>query len=176
MARVAPTSGRRALTSGHDERYPDIFSPQAHRMGRWLGSFGIGLGYGYWAAANRRSGGPITATNLAFGFVSAVVFALLLAGMFRLSPRLPRELRAFVWFLFSGAAFGFLYNQTGVTVLMTIGLSLLFGVAIGVMVFYWVYTHEGYGRGGGRGPGSSQGAGPGAGPGSGPGATGSGAL
>jgi len=142
MARVAPTSGRRALTSGHDERYPDIFSPQAHRMGRWLGSFGIGLVYGYWAAANRRSGGPITAWNLVFGFVTAIVFTVLLAGVLTLAPRLPRELHAFVWFLFSGAALGFLYNQSGRSVLLTVGLSLAFGVAVGLICFYWVYTHE----------------------------------
>ncbi|MFD7991579.1 hypothetical protein [Streptomyces mexicanus] len=142
MAQVAPTPGRRALTSGRNQGRPDLFSPRAHAIGRWAVPFAIGLVYGYWAAANRRSGGPITAWNVVFGFVTAIVFTVLLAGVLTLAPRLPRELHAFVWFLFSGLAFGFLYNQSGESVLLTVGLSLAFGVAVGLICFYWVYTHE----------------------------------
>ncbi|MEU5087036.1 hypothetical protein [Streptomyces sp. NPDC021356] len=142
MVHAAPVSGRTAGTRARHPRTPDIFDTRAHLVARWAGPFAIGLVYGYWAAANRRSGGPITVGNLVFGFVTAVVFTLLMAGVLTLASRLPRELHAFLWFLFTGAAFGFLYDQSGQSVLLTIGLSLAFGVAVGLICFYWVYTHE----------------------------------
>ncbi|MFC8712510.1 hypothetical protein ACFUCQ_21680 [Streptomyces sp. NPDC057197] len=142
MVHAAPVSGRTAGARARHPRTPDVFSDRAHLIARWAGPFAIGLVYGYWAAANRRSGGPITAGNVAFGFVTAIVFTLLMAGVLTLASRLPRELHAFLWFLFTGAAFGFLFNQSGRSVLLTIGLSLAFGVAVGLICFYWVYTHE----------------------------------
>ncbi|MEW2293321.1 hypothetical protein ABZ719_11510 [Streptomyces sp. NPDC006743] len=142
MAHAAPVSGRTADPRARHPRSPDIFSARTHRIARWAAPFAIGLVYGYWAAANRRAGGPITVGNLVFGFVTAVVFTLVTAGVLTLASRLPRELHAFLWFLFAGAAFGFLYVQSGESVLLTIGLSLAFGVAVGLICFYWVYTHE----------------------------------
>ncbi|GHE65675.1 hypothetical protein GCM10014715_19160 [Streptomyces spiralis] len=142
MAHAAPVPARTTTPATRQPRTPDFFSHRAHNIGRWAGPFAIGLVYGYWAAANRRSGGPITTGNLVFGFVTVIVFTVLMAGVLYLAPRLRRELHAFVWFLFSAAAFGFLYNQSGESVLLTVGLSLAFGVLVGLFCFYWFYTHE----------------------------------
>ncbi len=54
----------------------------------------LGLIYGYWVAANNRSGGPITGWNVLLGFVSAIVFAALWMGIHALAPHVMRELHA----------------------------------------------------------------------------------
>jgi hypothetical protein len=133
--------------AGHPDRArhprtPDVFSHRAHAVGRWAAPFVMGLIYGYWAASNRRSGGPITVGNLVFGFVTAVVFTVIMAGVLYVAWHLPREAHAFLWFLFSGAALGFLYNQSGESALLSVGLGLFFGLGVGLICFYWVYTHE----------------------------------
>ncbi|GGX93436.1 hypothetical protein [Streptomyces anandii] len=143
MAHAAPVTAA-VTTRGTRTRThpPDIFGPRAHRIGRWALPFAIGLVYGYWAAANRRSGGPITGWNLAFGFITAIVFTLITVGVLLLGPRLPRELHALLWFAYIGIAFGFLYIQSGETVLLATGLSLGLGAIAGLFCFYWAYTHE----------------------------------
>ncbi|MFI2641482.1 hypothetical protein [Streptomyces sp. NPDC018610] len=143
MAHSAPVSGRTAHARTERHRPTDFFSDRAHTIGRWAVPFAIALVYGYWAAANRRHGGPITVGNLVFGFVTAIVFTVLMAALLYLAPRLPRELHAFAWFLFSGTAFGFLVGQTGhFETRWLVGVSAGVGVLIGLIVFYWVYTHE----------------------------------
>ncbi|MER6983628.1 hypothetical protein [Streptomyces carpinensis] len=142
MAHAAPVPARTTSTTRIEPRTPDFFSGRAHTVGRWAVPFVIGLVYGYWAAANRRAGGPITTGNLVFGFVTVIVFTVLMAGVLYVAPRLRRELHAFVWFLFSAVAFGFLYNQSGESLLLTVGLSLGFGAIVGLFCFYWFYTHE----------------------------------
>ncbi|MEU6481677.1 hypothetical protein ABZ858_33330 [Streptomyces sp. NPDC047017] len=142
MVHAAPVSGSATRPGARHPRTPDLFSDRAHTVGRWAVPLAVGLVYGYWAASNRRSGGPITAGNVVFGFVTVIVFAVLMAAALSLAPRLRREQHAFLWFLFSGAALGFLYGQTGASILRTIGLSLAFGVAVGLICFYWLYTHE----------------------------------
>ncbi|MEU6094408.1 hypothetical protein [Streptomyces sp. NPDC047079] len=102
----------------------------------------LGLLYGYWAAANRRDAGPITGWNLLFGFVCAIVFAAVCMGLFVVAPRLRRELHALLWAVFAGVAFGFLYSQTGETVLLSTGIALAVAVAVYAFDFYRYYTHE----------------------------------
>jgi hypothetical protein len=121
---------------------PDIFSPQAHVMARLAFPIVTGLIYGYWAAANRRSGGPITGWNLLFGFVTAIVFALVLFGVLTIAPRLRREVHALMWTAFMGIAFGFLYSQSGESILRSTGMSLAVAAVTFVVMFYRFYTHE----------------------------------
>jgi hypothetical protein len=124
-------------------RTPDIFDARAHAVWRWLGPFVMGLVYGYWAATNRRHGGPITTGNLVFGFVTAVVFAVIMGSLLYLAWRLPSELHAFAWCAFSGAALGFLIAQSGgYADRWLVGVSAGFGVLIGLINFYWAHTHE----------------------------------
>lgn len=139
MAHAAPRYTR-APRGGSREL--DLFSPRAHAMARWAIPLGLGLIYGCWAATNRRHGGPITAGNLVFGFVTALVFAVLMAGVLMLAPRLGRGARALLWFAFTGAALGFLISQSGHSLLFIVVLSLLAGAAVGLGCHYWFSTHE----------------------------------
>ncbi|MFF6913647.1 hypothetical protein [Streptomyces sp. NPDC012466] len=138
MAHAAPAS--RTMTT--PRRRPDVFGARTHAAARVALPVVLGLVYGFWAAANRRHGGPITGWNLLFGFVTALVFAVAFAAVWQLSPRLPRELHALSWFVLTGCAVGFLYNQTGASVFSSSGLGLLVGAGVMAMMFYRFYTHE----------------------------------
>ncbi|MFI9601676.1 hypothetical protein ACWEQ7_29425 [Streptomyces sp. NPDC004069] len=138
MAHAAPVSGISTRTT----RPPNLFSRRAHTIGRWAGPLALGLVYGYWAAADRRHGGPITGWNVLFGFVTTIVFMALLAGVLVLGPRLRREQHALLWFAFIGVAFGFLYSQSGHAILSTTALALGIAIVAGLFCFYWFYTHE----------------------------------
>ncbi|MEU6006979.1 hypothetical protein [Streptomyces sp. NPDC047453] len=138
MAQAAPVSGITTRTT----RPPNLFSDRAHAIGRWAGPLALGLVYGYWAAADRRYGGPITGWNVLFGFVTTIVFAVVLTGVLMVGPRLRREQHAALWFAFIGVAFGFLYSQSGHAIVPTVGLSLGIGIVAGLFCFYWFYTHE----------------------------------
>ncbi|MFE9092840.1 hypothetical protein [Streptomyces sp. NPDC007264] len=121
-------------------RPPDVFDRRAHMVARVAGSVLLGLVYGYWAAANRRSGGPITGWNVLFGLVCAVVFAALCIGMLRVAPRLARGAHALLWAVFTGIALGFLYSQTGQSVLRSCGLALAVAAAVFLFDYYRYYT------------------------------------
>jgi hypothetical protein len=134
MAHAAPVSGT--------HRTPDVFSERVHRVASWAVPVVLGLVYGYWAAANRRGGGPITGWNVLFGFVVGAAFALLYVAIRALAPHMKRELHALLWTAFAGIAFGFLYNQTGATVLRSTGMALVVAAAVFAVLFYRYYTHE----------------------------------
>ncbi|RMB85509.1 hypothetical protein [Streptomyces shenzhenensis] len=138
MTQAAPTSEVVPRT----RRTPDIFGEHTHARARLAFPVLLGLVYGYWAAANRRGGGPITGWNILFGFVTALVFVLVYLGVQALAPRLRRELHALLWTAFGGIAFGFLYNQSGESVLRTTGMSLAIAAVFFVVLFYRYYTHE----------------------------------
>ncbi|WP_406007834.1 hypothetical protein OG440_17975 [Streptomyces sp. NBC_00637] len=140
MAHAAPASGVR--TPSVRTRTPDVFSERAHRTAAWAAPVALGLVYGYWVAANSRSGGPITGWNLLLGFVSALVFALLWRGIHALAPHMRRELHALLWTAFAGCAFGFMYSVTGESILRSVGMSLAVAAGVFVTLFYRFYTHE----------------------------------
>lgn len=140
MAHAASTYKR---TSRGGTRELDLFGPRAHAVGRWAVPLVLGLVYGCWAATNQRRGGPITAGNLVFGFVTALVFAVIMAGILMLAPRLRRGARALLWFAFTGAALGFLIAQSGHSPLFLVVLSLLTGAAVGLGCLYWFSMREG---------------------------------
>ncbi|GGV19453.1 hypothetical protein [Streptomyces griseoflavus] len=138
MAHAAPRT-RGAIERGGT---PDIFSAKAHRAALVALPVVLGLVYGYWAAANRRYGGPVTGWNLLFGFLTALVFAVVLIALLTLAPKLRRELHAVAWAAFCGIAVGFLFSQSGGSVLR--GAALGLGVTAGVfaIMFYRFYTQE----------------------------------
>ncbi|MEU4486193.1 hypothetical protein AB0H94_15090 [Streptomyces purpurascens] len=123
-------------------RTPDVFSPRAHAMAKVAVPVVVGLVYGYWAAALRRDAGPITGWNLLFGFLTTFVFAVVFAAVWNVAQRLRRELHALLWFVFTGCAMGFLYSQTGGSVLKSAGLGLAVGAGVLVMLFYRYYSRE----------------------------------
>ncbi|MEV5932284.1 hypothetical protein AB0L56_05795 [Streptomyces sp. NPDC052079] len=138
MTHTAPRS-RRAIDRGSTT---DLFSGRVHRAALVAMPVLLGLVYGYWAAANRRQGGPITGWNLLFGFLTALAFALVLMALLALAPKLRRELHAVAWAAFSGGAVGFLFSQSGGSVLRSAGLSLAVAAGVFATMFYRFYTHE----------------------------------
>ncbi|WP_078890180.1 hypothetical protein [Streptomyces maremycinicus] len=140
MAHAAPASGVTAPSAR--SRTPDVFSERTHRAAEWATPVALGLVYGYWVAANNRSGGPITGWNLLLGFVSAFVFAALWMGIHALAPRMRREVHAVLWTAFAGCAFGFVYSQSGATALRSVGMSLAVSAGVFVTLFYRYYTRE----------------------------------
>ncbi|MEV6803822.1 hypothetical protein [Streptomyces sp. NPDC051132] len=142
MFRPDRTPGAEGRKTGARARPPDVFDERAHRMARRAAPVVLGLLYGYWAAANRRFGGPVTGWNLLFGFVTALVFGVLLAALLTLAPRLRREVHALAWSAFTGAAFGFLYIQSTPPVWLAVLIALVLAAGTFVALFYRYYTHE----------------------------------
>ncbi|MER6525538.1 hypothetical protein [Streptomyces sp. NPDC001508] len=138
MTHAAPASGGMP----RERRQPDVFDERTHAVARLAFPVLLGLLYGYWAAANRRDGGPITGGNLLFGFVTALVFVLVYLGVQALAPRMRREVHALLWTAFGGIAFGFLYSQSGESALRSAGMSLAVAAVIFIVIFYRYYTHE----------------------------------
>jgi hypothetical protein len=136
MAHAAPASG--GMTRGS----PDVFSAQVHKAARYGVPVVLGLVYGYWAAANRRGGGEITGWNIAFGFVTALAFIVLCIAVATFAPLLKRELHSLTKSAFAGAAIGFLYSQTGESVLRSTAVALAVTAGVFVVFFYRYYTHE----------------------------------
>ncbi|MFI9150959.1 hypothetical protein [Streptomyces sp. NPDC053367] len=147
MAHAAPAPGRRtgrtsAAPTGAPSRTPDVFGARTHRIAHWAVPVTLGLVYGYWVAANNRSGGEITGWNVLLGFLSALAFMALWTAVRAVAPRMKRELHALLWAAFAGSAFGFLYSQAGNTVLRSTGMALAVAATVFVIVFYRYYTHE----------------------------------
>ncbi|MER5214039.1 hypothetical protein ABT063_26570 [Streptomyces sp. NPDC002838] len=150
MAHAAPTPGgthgmrgtRAKRRTTRPTRTPDIFSEQVHKVAKYAIPVALGLLYGYWAAANRRDGGPITGENLLFGFVTALAFIVLCIAVAVLAPRLIRELHSLTKSAFAGAAIGFLYSQGGAGVWASVLLGLVVTAAIFAVFFYRYYTRE----------------------------------
>ncbi|MFH9858840.1 transglutaminaseTgpA domain-containing protein [Streptomyces sp. NPDC017202] len=144
MAHAAPTPGMRtpALTGPRAGGLPDVFDERTHAVAKWAVPVALGLVYGYWAAANRRSGGPITGWNVLFGLVTALVFIALYVGVRAVAPRLRREVHALLWAAFAGCATGFLVNQSGSSTLYSAGVSIAVAAGFFAVMFYRYYTHE----------------------------------
>ncbi|MFF5477079.1 hypothetical protein ACFY5C_07015 [Streptomyces sp. NPDC012935] len=143
MAHAAPAPGRarRTGTTGLSG-LPDVFSARTHRVASVAVPVVLGLVYGYWAAANRRSGGEITGWNLLFGFVTAAAFMVLYVAVRWVASRMIREVHALLWAAFTGGTFGFLYSQAPNTALRSSIMGLAIGAACFVVMFYRYYTHE----------------------------------
>jgi len=132
----------RANRAARPTRTPDLFDDRVHLAARYGIPVVLGLVYGYWAAANRRGGGEITGWNILFGFVTAVAFIVLCIAVATFAPLLKRELHSLVKSAFAGAALGFLYSQTGESVLRSAALGLVVAAAIFLVFFYRYYTRE----------------------------------
>ncbi|MET9333602.1 hypothetical protein ABZX78_20710 [Streptomyces cellulosae] len=138
MAHAAPRN-RGMIEQG---RTINVFDTRTHRMARIVLPVLAALVYGFWAAANRRYGGPITGWNLLFGFLTALVFAVVLITLLTVTPKLRRELHALAWASFAGIAAGFLLSQSNTSVLRStaLGVSVMAGTFL--IMFYRYYTKE----------------------------------
>lgn len=119
-----------------------LFSDRAHSVAKLAVPVVLGLVYGYWAAANARDGGSITGGNILFGFLTALVFAVLCAVLLNVASKLRREMHAMLWGAFSGIAVGFLVNQADMSVLRSVVLGLATAAGVFAFLFYRYYTHE----------------------------------
>ncbi|MFE7860867.1 hypothetical protein ACIRP3_36115 [Streptomyces sp. NPDC101209] len=148
MAHAAPARGGgmmdkvRANRADRPTRTPDLFDERVHTVGRYAIPVVLGLVYGFWAASNRRHGGEITGWNILFGFVTAAVFIVLCIAVATFAPLLKRELHSLVKSAFAGAAVGFLYSQTGDSVLRSVALGVGVTAAVFLVFFYRYYTRE----------------------------------
>lgn len=139
MAHAAP--GTR-LTDQRRTGTPDVFSERVHAMARLGTPVVLGLIFGYWAAANARRGGPITGWNLLLGFLSAAAFIVVYLALQAIAPRLPRELHAAAWGVFTACAVGFLVSQSDESVLRSAWLGLVAGAGVFGLLFYRYYSRE----------------------------------
>ncbi|MER7712076.1 hypothetical protein ABTX83_16220 [Streptomyces werraensis] len=123
-------------------RTTDVFDARTHRVARIVLPVLAALVYGFWAAANRRYGGPVTSWNLLFGFLTALVFAVVLITLLTVAPKLHRGLHAAVWAAFAGSAVGFLFSQSNGSIYRSVALGV--GVMAGTfaIMFYRYYTRE----------------------------------
>ncbi|MFE4053803.1 hypothetical protein [Streptomyces sp. YIM B13518] len=121
----------------------DVFGARTHRMAKVVVPILLGVVYGYWVAANRRYGGPITVENFLYGFFAGLGFSLVFMALLALGPKVRRELHAVLWAAFSGSALGFLVIQApSPGVLRSTILGLLVAAAVFLTMFYRFYTHE----------------------------------
>jgi len=149
MAQAAPTSPASPAsgtprTSGPDGPgfLYDLMGTRAANIVKWTMPVAGGLVYGFWAAAINRHTGAITGWNVLFGFVCAFAFAAAWIGVRMMAPLMKRELHALMWMAFAGIAFGFIYSQTGASVLRSVIMSLAVAVSVYAVLFYRYYTHE----------------------------------
>lgn len=138
----APARHRTAARNRTADTSTDVFGPRVHRAATWALPLVLGLVYGYWAAANRRHGGPVTGWNVLFGFVTALVFIVLYVAVRALAPRLTSGLHALLWGLFAGAALGFLLSQSDQTRLASAGLGLLTAAVVTATLYYHYILRE----------------------------------
>jgi hypothetical protein len=142
MAHAVPARRTSTGTSTRGRAMPDVFSERTHLLAKWATPVLIGLVYGYWAASIHRRGGPVTGWNLLFGFLTALVFAVLYVVVRAVAERLPREGHAVLWGAFAGSALGFLYSGSGVAMFTCVLVSLLLAAAVTASLIYRYYTHQ----------------------------------
>ncbi|MFE2434691.1 hypothetical protein [Streptomyces sp. NPDC059409] len=152
MAHAVPTpgtpTGTRTRTGGGPGRgtpgrpTPDVLGEKTHLLMKWGMPVATALVYGYWVASVRRHGGPITGTNLLFGFMSALAFVILYFLIRSVGRRLPPEPHAALWGAFAGSALGFIYSGSGVAMFTAILASLLLAGAVTGSLVYHYYTHR----------------------------------
>ncbi|MET9695358.1 hypothetical protein ABZY31_00275 [Streptomyces sp. NPDC006529] len=102
----------------------------------------LGLVYGVYAAFMKRQTGPVDAGNVFYGILCGVLFAAGLFALARVGPRLPREVRAAAYGVFTGIALGYLYSLGGQSVLLSSGIALAAGAGVAVAAFYRYHTRE----------------------------------
>ena len=102
----------------------------------------LGIIYGAYASALARSGGPASFGQLALALISGIGMALLIFGLLRVSPSLPRELRAGAWGVLVGGSIGFLYSLTDQSVLRSGAIGFFVAVGTIAATFYAFYMRE----------------------------------
>ncbi|MZD06755.1 hypothetical protein GTW43_16860 [Streptomyces sp. SID5785] len=132
-------------------------APATHRRGSGTalspGSAGLvlpvvaGAAYGLWAASIQRYGGEVTGGNIALGFVTGVLVAVLCFGVHRWSAAQAGRhffARAGAWGVLAGVSIGFLHSLANGTVLWSVVLGALVAGGVFLGTYYRYYSSNEY--------------------------------
>ncbi|MBT2392507.1 hypothetical protein J7E87_24535 [Streptomyces sp. ISL-1] len=108
----------------------------------WAVPLTLGVAYGFYAGFLRRTGRDVNWGDVLFGVVCGVIVAALAFALGRIQQSLSHELRAAAYATLFGGAMGYLYSQTGESVLKSCGMGLILGGAMFVSAFYVFHTRE----------------------------------
>jgi hypothetical protein len=109
--------------------------------------FGAGVAYGLWAASIQRYGGEVTGGNIALGFITGAIVAVLCFGIHRWSKAQAGRhflTRALMWAVFAGVAIGFLHSLGNGTVLWSATLGVITAIGVFLGTFYRYYSSNEY--------------------------------
>ncbi|MGY0017464.1 hypothetical protein [Streptomyces sp. cg35] len=107
----------------------------------------VGALYGFWAANIARFGQEVSGGNIALGFVSGILVAVLWFAIHRWCTQQGSRhigLRALVWGAFAGIAIGFLHSLSNPTVLWSVILGVFVAGGTFVSVYYRYYSSSEY--------------------------------
>jgi hypothetical protein len=108
----------------------------------WALPLTLGVVYGFYVAFIRQGDGDLTGGQVVLGVVSGLALAALAFVLGRFQRSLPREMRAGAYATLCGVAMGFLYSQSGESVLKSSGIGLSLSAAMFAAAFYLFYTRE----------------------------------
>jgi hypothetical protein len=108
----------------------------------WALPLTLGVVYGFYVAFVRQGDGALTGGQVVLGVVAGLALAALAFALGRVQRSLPRELRAGAYGTLCGVAMGFLYSQSGESVLKSSGIGVTLAAAMFAAMFYVFYTRE----------------------------------
>ncbi|MCX4824499.1 hypothetical protein OG883_32520 [Streptomyces sp. NBC_01142] len=108
----------------------------------WALPVALGALYGFYAGFLRRQHSPLNWGDVLFGLIAGLVLAGLAYTLGRYQHTLPRELRAAAYGALCGVAMGFLYSQSGDSVLKCVGIGVTLAAAMTAASFYIFYRRE----------------------------------
>lgn len=113
-----------------------------YRSRAWALPVTLGVAYGFYAGFLRRTGRDVNWGDVLFGVVCGVIVAALAFGLGRIQQSLSHEVRAAAYATLFGGAMGYLFSQTGASVLKSSVMGLVLGGAMLVSAFYVFHTRE----------------------------------
>ncbi|MGW3623708.1 hypothetical protein [Streptomyces sp. NPDC000880] len=117
--------------------------PVRHHGSRaWVVPVTLGVVYGFYAGFLRRTGRDVNWGDVLFGVVCGVIVAALAFALGRIQHALPYEVRAAAYATLFGGAMGYLYSQSGESVLKSSGIGLILAGAMFVSAFYVFHSRE----------------------------------
>ncbi|MEV6398520.1 hypothetical protein AB0M39_27730 [Streptomyces sp. NPDC051907] len=108
----------------------------------WALPLALGALYGFYAGFLRRQHAVLDWGDVLFGLVVGVIMAGLVYILGRYQHLLRRELRAAAYGGLFGAGMGFLYSQSGDSILKGVGLGFALGLAMFGTSYYLFYMRE----------------------------------
>jgi drug/metabolite transporter (DMT)-like permease len=108
----------------------------------WALPVTLGVAYGFYAGFLRRTGRDVNWGDVLFGVVCGIIVVALAYGLGRIQQSLSHEVRAAAYATLFGGATGYLFSQTGASVLKSSVMGLVLAGAMAVSAFYVFHTRE----------------------------------